>query len=104
MTLRANKLTPEVMLSAPRRSAATPNSDGTLALFTVQSYSFQTHSKTVEIRVLDIKSGQSKVLVSDTKASEPTWLGWKNEVIWLESGDKGVTSLVLADAEDLDKK
>jgi hypothetical protein len=37
MTLIATKFTPEVMLSAPRRSAAVPNSSGTLALYTVQA-------------------------------------------------------------------
>ncbi|KIN04004.1 hypothetical protein OIDMADRAFT_194096 [Oidiodendron maius Zn] len=74
MTVRAKKFTPEVLLSAPRRSLATPNPAGTLALFTVSTYSFQFHSKTSEIRVLDIKTGQSKLLSSDGTASEPTWL------------------------------
>lgn len=35
MTITATKFTPEVMLSAPRRSPAVPNSAGTLALYTV---------------------------------------------------------------------
>jgi Tol biopolymer transport system component len=104
MTVRANKFNPEVLLSAPRRSAATPNSDGTLALFTVSTYSFESHSKTSEIRVLDIKTGQSKVLSNDLNASEPTWLGDKNLVLWLKGGEKGTTSLIMADAENLENK
>ncbi|KAK2628346.1 hypothetical protein QTJ16_002992 [Diplocarpon rosae] len=104
MTVRAEKFTPEVLLSAPRRSAATPNADGTLALFTVQTWSFQSHSKSVEIRVLDVKTGQTKVLTDDKKNSEPTWLGEKNLVLWLRAGEKGTTSLVLGDAENLEKK
>jgi len=104
MTIQINKFTPEVLLSAPRRSAATPNTDGTLALFTVSTYSFQTHSKAAEIRVLDIKTGHTKLLTNDLNASEPTWLGEKNLVIWLKGGEKGITSLVLADAEDLDNR
>lgn len=104
MTVRAEKFTPEVLISAPRRSAATPNSDGTRALFTVQSWSFQSHSKSADLRVLDIKTGQTKVLVDDKKCSEPTWLGEKNLVLWLKAGEKGTTSLVLADAENLDNK
>src|SRR4051794_40425199 len=104
MTVRANKFTPEVLLSAPRRSAAVPNPEGTLALYTVSTYSFHSHSKTSEIRVLDIKTGQSKVLISDLKASEPTWLQEKNLVLWLKGGDKGTTDLMLADAENLDSK
>lgn len=104
MTVRANKFTPEVLLSAPRRSAATPNPDGTLALYTVSTYSFQSHSKASEIRVLDIKTGQSKVLSTDLNASEPTWLLEENLVLWLKGGEKGATELVLADAENLQNK
>jgi len=102
MTVRASKFTPEVLLSAPRRSAAIPSPDGKLAAFTVSTYSFQSHSKASEIRILDIKTGQSKVLVSDSNASEPTWLGEKNEILWLKAGDKGTTSLLLANADSLD--
>lgn len=104
MTIRANKFTPEVLLSAPRRSGGSPNPDGTLALYTVSTYSFESHSKTSEIRVLDIKTGQSKVLSSDLNASEPTWLREKNLVLWLKGGEKGTTSLVLADAENLENE
>ena len=98
MTVRANKFTPEVMLSAPRRSSAVPNSEGTLALFTVTTYSFETHSKSSEIRVLDLKSGQSKVLSNDLGASEPVWLGEEDLILWLKGGEKGTTKLILADA------
>lgn len=104
MTVRANRFTPEVLLAAPRRGAAIPSPDGTLALFTVSTYSFHSHSKTSEIRVLDIKTGQSKVLSSDLNASEPTWLQESNLVLWLKGGEKGTTSIVLADAENLDNK
>jgi hypothetical protein len=104
MTVRSNKFTPEVLLSAPRRSSATPNAEGTLALFTVSTYDFRTHSKTAEIRVLDLKTGESKVLSSELNATEPTWLGEKNLVLWLQAAEKGTTSLVLADAENLDNK
>ena len=104
MTVWANKFTPEVLLSAPRRSAAIPNFDGTLALFTVSTYSFQSHSKASEIRVLDIKTGQSKILSNDLNASEPTWMLDENLVLWLKGGEKGTTELVLADAENLQNK
>lgn len=35
MTIQASRFTPEVMLSAPRRSAGIPNSSGELVLYTV---------------------------------------------------------------------
>lgn len=104
MTVGAKKFTPEVLLSAPRRSAATPNAAGTLALFSVSTYSFQSHSKTSEIRVLDLKTGQSELLSDGLTASEPTWLGDHNLVLWLKGGEKGTTGLVVADAEHLDNK
>ncbi len=37
MTLTATKFTPEVMLSAPRRSPGVPNPAGTLALYWVST-------------------------------------------------------------------
>lgn len=101
MAIRSSKFTPEVLISAPRRSAASPSPDGKHALFTVSTYSFESHSKTSEIRVLDVESGRSNLLVSDVNASEPTWLGEKDQVLWLKSGEKGQTHLVLAHAGSL---
>ncbi|APA07145.1 hypothetical protein sscle_02g019150 [Sclerotinia sclerotiorum 1980 UF-70] len=106
MTIRVSSsiFTPEVLISAPRRSPATPNADGKLALYTVSTYSFQFHSKSSRINVLDIATGESSTLSHDTSDSEPVWLGWKNEVLWLRSGEEGATHLVLADADNPDKK
>jgi hypothetical protein len=101
MTVRANKFTPEILLSAPRRSAAAPNPAGTLAVFTVSSYSFQSHSKTSEIRVLDIKTGYSELLSNDLNAREPTWLLEDDLVGWLTDGEKGKTNLIIADAASI---
>ncbi|KAK4136726.1 hypothetical protein BT67DRAFT_448039 [Trichocladium antarcticum] len=97
MTLTATKFTPEVMLSAPRRSPAVPNSAGTLALYTVSTYSFENHKKTSQIRAFDIASGNSVLLVEDLRASEPVWLG-DDEFLHLESGDNGATKLVVRSA------
>jgi hypothetical protein len=104
MTVRATKFTPEVLLSAPRRSAAVPNADGTLALFSVSTYDFEKHAKTFEIRVLEIKTGLSNLLTADLNASDPTWLGEKNLVLWLKGGEKGTTSLVMGDADNLENE
>jgi hypothetical protein len=103
MTIRANKFTPEVLLSAPRRSAATPNSAGTLALFSVSTYSFQSHSRISEIRILDIGNGQSTILTSDSNVSEATWLH-DNVLVWLQGEEKGMTKLVLVDATVPEKR
>jgi hypothetical protein len=71
-------------------------------LFTVSTYSFDSHSKTSEIRVLDIKTGQTKTLSKDVNASEPTWLGKGNLLLWLKGGEKGTTSLIVADVDNLE--
>jgi hypothetical protein len=52
--------------------------------------------------VLDLKTGQSKVLTEDVNASEPTWLGKDNLLLWLKGGEKGTTSLVVANVDDLE--
>ncbi|ETN42644.1 uncharacterized protein HMPREF1541_01801 [Cyphellophora europaea CBS 101466] len=86
------------MLQAPRRSPATPSPDGKLAVFTQSTYSFETHSKTNEISVLDIINGQTLTISKDSKASEPKWLGDGYELVWLKECDNGNTSLVICDA------
>ncbi|KAK3942180.1 Alpha/Beta hydrolase protein [Diplogelasinospora grovesii] len=94
MTLTATKFTPEVLLSAPRRSAAVPNSTGTKALFSVTTYSFETHKKSAQIRLLDIKSGQSTPLLDGLSFSEPTWIG-EDEFLYIKSEDTGESTLIV---------
>jgi len=77
-----------VLLSAPRRSPAVPNADGTLVLYTVSTYSFESHSKTSEIRAIDISNGQSTLITNDEKTSDPHWLGRGDDLLWLKSRDK----------------
>lgn len=77
-----------------------PNSKGTKAVFSVSTYSFQSHSKSNEIRLLDIESGHSTLLVSDLNTSDPTWLGDSNLLLWLKGEEKGETSLLLGDTSD----
>ena len=98
---QSSKFTPDVLIQAPRRSAATPNADGTKALFTVSTYSFETHSKTSEIKVLNIETRQSTLLTNDNKASEPNWLGNGEEILWLKEGEAGTTKLIIANTIDL---
>ena len=74
MAIRANKFTPRALLSAPRRSTGVPNSDGSRVLFTSSTYCFEEHKKTVEIRVLDAKTNESKLIASHSELSEPNWL------------------------------
>lgn len=83
------------MLQAPRRSPATPSPDGKLAVYTQSTYSFDTHTKTTEIGVLDIVNGQALTISKDNKASEPKWLGCGYELVWLRECDNGNTSFII---------
>lgn len=80
-----------------------PNARGTLALYTVSTYSFESHKKTTEIKVLNIGNGKSYLITNEEKTSEPRWLGDGNEIIWLKERDKGVTDLIHGDADDVGK-
>ncbi|KAI0164934.1 prolyl oligopeptidase [Xylariaceae sp. FL1272] len=103
MTIRANKFTPEVLLSAPRRSAAVPNRSGKHALYTVSQYSFESHSKSYAIKVLDISTGQSTQLFDNSAYTEPTWIS-EEEFIFVssETKDKNVVSqLIVANVQDV---
>lgn len=64
MVERAMHFTPKVLLSAPRRSAGVPNSSGTHVLYTVSTYSFESHGKTNKLRVLDARSGVTIIIPS----------------------------------------
>ena len=99
---RAEKFTPEILLSAPRRSSASPNSAG-LAVYTVSTYSFEAHKKTTEIKVLNISTGTQSLITNVEGASEPTWLGGGNELLWLKSGEDGHTQLIVGSADDIAK-
>ena len=101
--IMADKFTPEVLLSAPRRSSASPNSAGTLAVFTVSTYSFESHKKTSEIKVLDISSATQSLITNAEGTSEPSWLGGENELLWLKSGEKGHTQFVVGRADEVGK-
>lgn len=101
MTMQADKFTPEVLLGAPRRSSAVPDPRGTLAVFTVSTYSFESHEKTTEVRVIDISSGHSTLITSDSKTSEPNWLGGASELLWPKEGERGATELVVGSVNQI---
>ncbi|KAI1501789.1 prolyl oligopeptidase [Biscogniauxia marginata] len=96
MTIITTKFTPEVLLSAPRRSAGVPNRTGKLALYTVSQYSFETHSRSYSIRALDISTGHTTLLYDNASYTEPTWIT-DNEFVFVKTDDS-VSKLLVADA------
>ncbi|KAL8745634.1 MAG: hypothetical protein Q9190_002238 [Brigantiaea leucoxantha] len=96
MASRGGRFNPEILLSAPRRGAAVPDPTGSRAVYTVSTYSLESHKKTSEIRVLDLSIRQSTLITNEEKASEPNWL--EDELLWLKEGAQGTTELVVGDA------
>ncbi|KAF2468244.1 dipeptidyl-peptidase-like protein V precursor [Lindgomyces ingoldianus] len=99
MTIRATKFTPEVLLSAPRRSAGIPNSAGSKILYSVSTYSFADHSKKSEIRILDVESQQTSLISDESSANDPHWLG-DDAILLLNSGEDGTTRVRVGGADD----
>ena len=89
------------MLGAPRRSTAEPNAEGTFALYSVSTYSFESHTKTNEIRLLDLTSKQSTLITNEKGVSESHWL--EDEILYLEAGENGETRLILTSIGDTSK-
>jgi len=101
MGIKPKSFTPEVLLSAPRQGPAIPNHDGTLALYSVSTYSFDDHETTKEIQILDIKTGSSYLFTNDSEAHDAQWLGdGTNAIMWLQSGAKGITNLMIGDGDE----
>ncbi|MCJ1309609.1 hypothetical protein MMC25_003269 [Agyrium rufum] len=86
------QFTPEAFISSPRRSAATPNASGHYALYTVSTYSFESHSETKETRILDLESGQSFLFSDDAKNQSPQWLT-TDQIFWTREGPSGTTEV-----------
>ena len=93
------RFTPEVLLSAPRRSTGLPNSDGSKILYSETTYSFAEHSKRSEIRIFDVETQQTTLVTDASSASNPNWVGDEHILILL-SGNKGATEIRIGRADD----
>lgn len=73
------------LLSAPRRGAADPSPDGSIALFSSSQYSFDKQSSARAINMIDLKTGKiSKTGWKPSEISEYQWLpGTKTGIIYI---------------------
>ncbi|KAL4928138.1 dipeptidyl peptidase DppV [Aspergillus undulatus] len=67
-------LTPEQLISAPRRGEAIPNPSGNVAVFSTSQYSFETAETSASWSLLDLRSGNITLLTDDSNVSEIVWL------------------------------
>lgn len=101
--LVAPKFTPEVLIEEPRRGAAVPNHDGTLALYTVSTHTIG-KGTLKEVRVMNIETGDSAQISDSSEVHDAHWLGdSSNAIIYLKSGEKGATSIMIANADEPSK-
>ncbi|KAH8724969.1 Alpha/Beta hydrolase protein [Phaeosphaeriaceae sp. PMI808] len=95
-------ITPSQLLSNPRRGAADPSPDGSIALFTVSQYSFEKHSTAHAINLIDLKTGKvSNSGWNTSEVSEFAWLpGTKTGLLYINSTAEidGGVSLWIGDA------
>lgn len=63
------------------------------------TYSFEDHKKTLQLQLLDLDTGRSTLLYKDSNYSEPTWVS-DSKFIFIKSGEKGSSSLMVADANN----
>lgn len=107
MTKRATHFTPEVLLSAPRRSSGVPNHDGSSILYSVSEYSFEEHKTTKQIKVLDADSNESKIVTDAEGASEPKWLveKWDDGLVMMfTKGEHGKTNVLIGEANGFSRR
>ncbi|KAI9710223.1 MAG: hypothetical protein M1828_002186 [Chrysothrix sp. TS-e1954] len=104
MTLKSTaRFTPETLLSTPRRDTGAPNHDASKILYSVTSYSFQKHEQSSELRLLDAKTNESKLVTDDKEASNPTWLGRDESdnglAVVLRGTEKGKTQVLIGEPQ-----
>ncbi|KAF2488362.1 hypothetical protein BU16DRAFT_587124 [Lophium mytilinum] len=85
-------ITPEQMLSAPRRSGAVPNPTGEYAIFSASSYSFEKRASSSSWNLLHLKNGSIQTLDALTEdVSEVVWIsGSKSEVIYVNATNEEI--------------
>ena len=66
------------MLSAPRYSSAVPNPSGEWAVYSSDSYSFETQGSTTTWNLMRISTGEITKLPFEDEVSEIVWVGDTN--------------------------
>lgn len=91
--------TTQAMLSAPRRSPAVPNHDGSRALFTQWTYT-EGEPELKELVVMEIPSGSAFQIYRNNRIHDASWLGdGTNTVVYLEDEEDNGTRLMALDAD-----
>lgn len=85
------------MITAPRPSAAVPNDEGKLALYTVSTYDLDTHTNFTDVKLLDLETGTSTRYSNNPKETSFRWLH-KSSLLWEREAESKATELWIGDA------
>lgn len=96
--VRAEQLTAETLVSAPKRSPLIPSFDGEFGLYSVSTYCIGGETLN-EIRLMDIKSGASRQIAADgDDIIDFAWIPNTSDgdILFLKKGEKGRTRVIVA--------
>ncbi|KAJ5702364.1 hypothetical protein N7488_009912 [Penicillium malachiteum] len=82
-------ITPEQLITAPRRSEEIPSPDGELALFSQTQYSFERHSNAKLWNTMNLKNGEINFLTNDSSVSELIWIS-TDTVLYINSTNEDI--------------
>ena len=100
--VQVEELTAKAALEAPNYSPPVPNANGTQALFTVSTYSFASGKPTQQLRVIDLARRGVTTIASGENIHDANWIpGRHDEILYLQSDDKGKTQVKVARTGDL---
>ena len=89
-----------MLLSSSQISNGVPNWNGTFILYTLTQYCFQIHATERKIIVIDLNKNKTFVVCDSLQATQPTWLGEEDLIIWQSATDEGSTAFWIKDAKD----
>ena len=81
-----------MLITAPRRSAAVPSPNGSYALYTISTYSLDSHLETKEIRAVELKTGVTSLITDDENNEDPIWFS-STEILWLRQANGSITQV-----------
>ena len=100
--VRVENLTAKTVLEAPNYSPPVPNANGTQGLFTVSTYDFASGKHTQNLKVIDLAGRGVSTIASGENIHDAHWIpGPHDEILYLQSDDKGKTQVKIARTGDL---
>jgi hypothetical protein len=93
-----NEFGNRLLIEAPRTSAAVPNEDGSLAIFTVSTYSIDAQTEIKEVKILNLATLKVILFADNSNVESAQWL-IGDRVLWKVATEDGASQLWVADAD-----